>query len=36
MLIHLRVDTIEQAVVRSGPARHAVGPVAYVVGYALT
>ncbi|MFE1835136.1 AAA family ATPase [Streptomyces sviceus] len=33
--VHLRVDTIEQAVVRSGLARHPVGPVGYVVGYAL-
>ncbi|MEU6367511.1 AAA family ATPase [Streptomyces sp. NPDC046931] len=33
--VHLRVDTIEQAIVRSGVARHAVGPVGYVVGYAL-
>ncbi|MFD6163358.1 AAA family ATPase [Nocardia sp. NPDC060256] len=33
--VHLRVDTIEQAVVRSGLTRHPVGPVGYVVGYAL-
>lgn len=33
--VHLRIDTIEQAVVRSGLARHPVGPVGYVVGYAL-
>ncbi|MEU6496916.1 AAA family ATPase [Streptomyces sp. NPDC046984] len=33
--VHLRVDTIEQAIVRSGMARHPVGPVGYVVGYAL-
>lgn len=33
--VHLRVDTIEQAIVRSGVARHPVGPVGYVVGYAL-
>ncbi|MFC8427104.1 AAA family ATPase [Streptomyces sp. NPDC057253] len=33
--VHLRVDTIEQAIVRSGLARHPVGPVGYVVGYAL-
>ncbi|WP_228120246.1 AAA family ATPase [Streptomyces fagopyri] len=32
---HLRVDTIAQAIVRSGVARHPVGPVGYVVGYAL-
>lgn len=31
----LRVDTIEQAIVRSGLAHHPVGPVGYVVGYAL-
>ncbi len=33
--VYLRVDTIEQAVVRSGLTRHPVGPVGYVVGYAL-
>ncbi|MET7686727.1 AAA family ATPase [Streptomyces sp. NPDC005483] len=33
--VHLRVDTIEQAIVRSGLTRHPVGPVGYVVGYAL-
>ncbi|MDT7840402.1 AAA family ATPase [Streptomyces justiciae] len=33
--VHLRIDTIEQAVVRSGLAAHPVGPVGYVVGYAL-
>ncbi|MER6082193.1 AAA family ATPase [Streptomyces sp. NPDC001833] len=33
--VHLRVDTIEQAVVRSGLAQHPVGPVGYVIGYAL-
>ncbi|MEU0585165.1 AAA family ATPase [Streptomyces sp. NPDC006132] len=33
--VHLRVDTIEQAIVRSGVARHPVGPVGYAVGYAL-
>ncbi|MFI6401833.1 AAA family ATPase [Streptomyces sp. NPDC050548] len=33
--VHLRVDTIEQAIVRSGVARHPVGPVGYLVGYAL-
>ncbi|MBY8879366.1 AAA family ATPase [Actinacidiphila acidipaludis] len=33
--VHLRIDTIEQAVVRSGLARHPVGPVGYAVGYAL-
>ncbi|MEU7722154.1 AAA family ATPase [Streptomyces tibetensis] len=34
--VHLRVDTIEQAIVRSGVARHPVGPVGYAVGCALT
>ncbi|MGX9883218.1 AAA family ATPase [Streptomyces sp. NPDC002276] len=33
--VHLRVDTIEQALVRSGLAQHPVGPAGYVVGYAL-
>ncbi|MER5183891.1 AAA family ATPase [Streptomyces sp. NPDC002896] len=33
--LHLRVDTIEQAIVRSGLARHPLGPAGYVVGYAL-
>ncbi|NEE50673.1 AAA family ATPase, partial [Streptomyces sp. SID8455] len=33
--VHLRVDTIEQAIVRSGLARHPVGPAGYTVGYAL-
>ena len=33
--VHVRVDTIEQALVRSGLARHSVGPAGYVVGYAL-
>lgn len=33
--VHLRVDTIEQAIVRSGLARYPVGPVGYAVGYAL-
>ncbi|MFF4503105.1 AAA family ATPase [Streptomyces sp. NPDC001401] len=33
--VHLRVDTIEQALVRSGLARHPVGPAGYVVAYAL-
>jgi predicted kinase len=33
--VHLRIDTIEQAVVRSGLASHPVGPVGYVVGHAL-
>lgn len=33
--VHLRVDTIEQAIVRSGVAGRPVGPVGYTVGYAL-
>ncbi len=33
--VHLRVDTIEQAIVRSGLTRHLVSPAGYVVGYAL-
>lgn len=33
--VHLRVDTIEQAIVRSGMAQHPVGPAGYVIGYAL-
>lgn len=33
--VHLRVDTIEQAVVRSGFGQHPLGPVGYAVGYAL-
>jgi predicted kinase len=32
--IHLRIDTIEQAVITSGLARPPVGPVGYVVAYA--
>ena len=33
--VHLRIDTIEQAVVDSGLAQHPVGSVGYFVGYAL-
>ena len=33
--VHLRVDTIESAIVRSGLAEHPLGPAGYVVGYAL-
>ncbi|MFG1703403.1 AAA family ATPase [Nonomuraea sp. M3C6] len=33
--VHLRIDTIEQAIVRSGLARQPLGPVGYIVGYAL-
>jgi predicted kinase len=32
---HVRIDTIEQAIVRSGAARQPVGPVGYAVGYAV-
>ncbi|MGW2572179.1 AAA family ATPase [Streptomyces sp. NPDC001537] len=32
--VHVRVDTIERALVRSGLARHPLGPADYVVGYA--
>ncbi|MGW2465061.1 AAA family ATPase [Streptomyces argyrophyllae] len=33
--VHLRIDTIEQALVRAGVAARPVGPAGYVVGYAL-
>src|SRR5438045_5930063 len=33
--VHLRIDTIEQAVVRSGIGTRPLGPVGYVIGYAL-
>jgi predicted kinase len=33
--VHLRIDTIEQAVVRAGAGRHPLGAVGYVIGYAL-
>ncbi|TYB59805.1 AAA family ATPase [Nonomuraea sp. PA05] len=33
--VHVRIDTIEQAIVRSGLARRPLGPAGYVVGYAL-
>jgi len=33
--VHLRIDTIEQAVVDSGIASHPLGPVGYDVAYAL-
>ncbi|MFJ6088112.1 AAA family ATPase [Streptomyces sp. NPDC092369] len=33
--VHLRIDTIEQAIVRSGLAQHPIGPAGYVIGYAL-
>ncbi|MFE0731465.1 adenylyl-sulfate kinase [Streptomyces antibioticus] len=32
--VPLRIGTIEQAIVRSGPARQPLGPVGHVVGYA--
>ncbi len=34
--VHVRIDTIEQALVDSGTATHPVGPVGYDVAYALT
>ncbi|MGO4419464.1 AAA family ATPase, partial [Streptomyces sp. MCAF7] len=33
--VHVRVDTIEQAIVRSGLGQHPLGAAGYVVGYAL-
>lgn len=33
--VHLRVDTIEQAIVRSGLATQPLGPAGYLVAYAL-
>jgi predicted kinase len=33
--VHLRIDTIEQAIVRSGHGQQPLGPVGYDVGYAL-
>ncbi|MEV1009139.1 AAA family ATPase [Streptomyces sp. NPDC049881] len=33
--VHLRVDTIEQAIVRSGLAAQPLGPAGYAVAYAL-
>lgn len=33
--VHLRIDTIEQAIVRAGAGSHPLGPVGYVIGYAL-
>ncbi|MFC1436756.1 AAA family ATPase [Streptacidiphilus sp. N1-10] len=33
--VHLRIDTIEQAIVRSGTAEHPLGPVGYTVAHAL-
>ena len=33
--VHLRIDTIEQAIVRSGLTEHPVGSAGYVIAYAL-
>jgi predicted kinase len=33
--VHLRIDTIEQAVLRAEPSRSGVGALGYAVGYAL-
>ncbi|MER6141904.1 hypothetical protein ABT174_17925 [Streptomyces sparsogenes] len=33
--VHVRVDTIEQAIARSGLGQQPLGAVGYVVGYAL-
>lgn len=33
--VHLRIDTVEQAIVGSGAAEHPIGAVGYEVGYAL-
>jgi len=33
--VHLRIDTIEQAIVRSGLAQQPLGPAGYLIGYAL-
>ncbi|WP_433437692.1 AAA family ATPase [Nonomuraea sp. CA-141351] len=33
--VHVRIDTIEQAIVRAGLARQPLGPAGYMVGYAL-
>jgi predicted kinase len=33
--VHLRIDVIEQAIVRAGFGSHPLGPVGYVIGYAL-
>jgi predicted kinase len=33
--VHVRVDAIEQAIVRSGAGTHPVGPVGYAVAYAV-
>jgi len=33
--VHVRIDTIEHAVVRAGAGEHPLGPVGYVIAYAL-
>ncbi len=33
--VHLRIDVIEHAIIRAGAGRHPLGPVGYVIGYAL-
>ena len=33
--VHLRIDVIEHAIVRAGAGSHPLGPVGYVIGYAL-
>jgi predicted kinase len=33
--VHLRIDTIEQAVVRAGAGTHPLGPIGYMIAYAL-
>jgi predicted kinase len=33
--VHLRIDTIKQAVVRAGAGNHPLGPVGYEIAYAL-
>lgn len=33
--VHLRIDIIEHAIVRAGAGSHPLGPVGYLIGYAL-
>ena len=33
--VHLRIDIIEHAIVRAGAGSHPLGPIGYVIGYAL-
>lgn len=33
--VHLRIDTIEQALIKSGIERHQIGPMGYIVAYDL-